>query len=144
MSIPLGYKYSPEALANPRAKAREKVWTPENADHRGLHKLGYKCTQETRDKIRAARLGKKHSPATIAKMRGTRRLPEVNARIREHQLSRARAAGLLVGAEDDYVLARSKECPMEEAVGIANRSFLRDQTHIIAPSFLPRSNGWAQ
>src|ERR1017187_943474 len=117
----------------PRSVVVGKLWRMGlKPTHSDLHRPGYKCSPETREKNRISRLGKKHSPETLAKMRGVKRAPAINAKIREQQLSPARAAGLLEGAEDDYQLARRKDFTMMEAIGIANRS--------LRPA-LPYSNG---
>jgi hypothetical protein len=80
-------------------------------DQRG-RQLGFKCSAETREKNRAARLGKKCSPETRARMSGAK-------------LYKARAAGLLGGAEEIYAFARAQHFPMREAVRMANRALRR-------------------
>jgi hypothetical protein len=86
--------------------------------------LGYKRSPESRERSRLARLGKKHTPEALAKMRGIKLSPDRIAKMREMRLVKARAHGLINGAENDYALARSRHFSMKESIGIANRSLL--------------------
>ncbi len=93
-----GQKHSPEALLKIGAASRGRVQSAEaraknraaNSGERS-HNFGKSLSPETRDKIRKARSGSKHTPETIARMREAHRGHEVSAE------QRAKVAAALTG-----------------------------------------------
>lgn len=84
----LGKPKSPEAVEKMRQALRGKTLKPEHVEAMRRARLGQKRTPEQRERIRQSKLGKKRSPQACEAMRQANQQPEAKERRRQARLRR--------------------------------------------------------